>query len=408
MNKHIDIAAPLAQDYKVIFHNPDPEQYVEGCGLVRLEHGDLVAAVPVVPRQVWSQERRVTQSRTHILKSGDGGSTWSKLAELPYYSGIPWVHDGAVYLFANKGGEAYRNDNLLLLRSEDDGVNWSDPVTLFVGHFWNCHTGMVIRENRLYWAVDDLGLTDVAYNNPHDIPLGAGRAPRVVSGDLTRDPMDPASWRMSNPVPFPGNTEALVNVRFEEPYDHYLEPNVIDVNGQIRMLVTVKLRKQSTANVCAVLDVSDEGNKLSAAFTQYAFMPGGQLKFCVIWDAASRMFWATANMAVDSQRMLDLQDTTGKEDPIYAYTPGGDDRRFLMLYYGLDGLNWFQAGCIAQASNMAESFMYAKPVIDGDDLAIISRTSVDAPNRHDANYATFHRVRDFRRLALNLYMHTGE
>ena len=74
-----------------------------------------------------------------------------------------------------------------------------------------------------------------------------------------------------------------------------------------------------------------------------------------------------------------------------------------MLLYGLDGLNWFQAGCVAQAPKISQSFMYAAPVIDGDDLAIVCRSSIAAPHQHDADYATFHRVRDFRRLALNLF-----
>ncbi len=73
-----------------------------------------------------------------------------------------------------------------------------------------------------------------------------------------------------------------------------------------------------------------------------------------------------------------------------------------MLMYGVDGLNWFQAGCVAQAARISQSFMYPRPVIDGADLAILSRTSVNAPNQHDADYATFRRVHDFRRLALNL------
>jgi hypothetical protein len=47
--------------------------------------------------------------------------------------------------------------------------------------------------------------------------------------------------------------------------------------------------------------------------------------------------------------------------------------------------------------------MYACPVVDGGDLAIIARSSVNAPNQHDADTATFHRVRDFRKLALDLY-----
>lgn len=52
-------AAPLAQDYTVVVHNPDPEYDVEGCGLARLEDGGLLAVVPIVPRHKWTVERRV-------------------------------------------------------------------------------------------------------------------------------------------------------------------------------------------------------------------------------------------------------------------------------------------------------------------------------------------------------------
>jgi hypothetical protein len=42
-------------------------------------------------------------------------------------------------------------------------------------------------------------------------------------------------------------------------------------------------------------------------------------------------------------------------------------------------------------------------LIDGDDLVILSRTSRDAANQHDADLATFHRVRDFRPLAAPIW-----
>jgi hypothetical protein len=115
------------------------------------------------------------------------------------------------------------------------------------------------------------------------------------------------------------------------------------------------------------------------------------------------MFWATANLVVDSQGVNDWWSKAEKQGVVrYASGLGGNDRRFLMLLYGIDGLNWFQAGCIAQAPKISQSFMYARPVFDGDDLAIIARSSVNAPNQHDADYATFHRVKDFRKLALKL------
>ncbi len=136
-------------------------------------------------------------------------------------------------------------------------------------------------------------------------------------------------------------------------------------------------------------------------FVQYSPMPGGQLKFCVLWDEVSRMFWATANVPVDSQNQFGWWEE-GRKEKVLKGPSGGNDRRFLMLLYGLDGLNWFQAGCIARAGKLSQSFMYARPAIDGKDLAVLCRSSVAGPNQHDADYATFHRVPNFRALALDL------
>ena len=150
---------------------------------------------------------------------------------------------------------------------------------------------------------------------------------------------------------------------------------------------------QSTAGLAAVYDVNDDGERLSAKFIQYHPRPGGQVKFFILWDEVSQMFWSTANLVVDSQNTFDWWEEEGR------LSHGGKDRRFLMLFYGLDGLNWFQAGCIAQGDRISQSFMYATPVVDGDDLVVISRSSINAPDQHDANYATFHRVKNFRKLA---------
>jgi len=108
-----------------------------------------VAVVPVVSSSTkggWTAR----PSTTHIVRSTDGGQTWNGVAQLPYSTAIPWVHDGSLYLFACKAGTAYRNDDLFLLRSQDRGASWTDPVTLFQGHFWNCHCGMIQREDRIY------------------------------------------------------------------------------------------------------------------------------------------------------------------------------------------------------------------------------------------------------------------
>ncbi len=387
------VAAPLAQEYTVVFRNPDPEYYVEGPGLMRFDDGSLLAVVPVVPREQWSEERRLAHSVVHLLRSSDRGATWEPLADLPYYSAAPWRDGDTLYLFANKPGIGKkRNADLLLLRSDDRGRTWSAPVTLFTGNYWNCHTAMVQRDRRIYWAVDDLS-------------LGKKRGPRLVAGDFAGDPMNPQSWRISEPLPFSGAPEALWNPKFAAQSDQWLEPNVIEVNGQLRVLMTVKLKRQATANLCAVLDATDTDGQLALKFIRFNSMPGGQLKFCVLRDDATKLFWLTSNLPVASEDTFGWSAAAEKEG---HFKSSAGDRRTLMLSYGADGLNWFPAGCIAQAPKLSQSFMYARPMIDGDDLAIIARSSIDAPNQHDADCATFHRVRDFRRLALGLHPQTDE
>ena len=47
--------------------------------------------------------------------------------------------------------------------------------------------------------------------------------------------------------------------------------------------------------------------------------------------------------------------------------------------------------------------MYPSAVTDGDDLVILSRTSRDSGDQHDADLCTIHRVPNFRALALDLH-----
>ena len=49
------------------------------------------------------------------------------------------------------------------------------------------------------------------------------------------------------------------------------------------------------------------------------------------------------------------------------------------------------------------SFMYPSAAIHGGDLVLLSRTSRDSRDQHDADLCTIHRVRDFRSLAMDLH-----
>jgi len=378
-------AAPLAQEYTVVLSQAASEiRKIDGPGLAKMPDGTLVAVVTVEPRG---------PTRVQVAESSDGGQHWKLTAQLPYNAAVPWVHRGSLYVFAHpKGTKPYREDDLLLLRSDDAGKTWSKPVTLFEGHFWNVQTGMAIRQGRLYWSADDYVAT-------------SKRGPRVVVCDLSADPMNPKSWRISNHVGFPGLPDSLLNPNMKGSYpsQRMLEPNVLNVGGRIRVLAAVKPPLQATTNLCAVFDVTDDGKNVKLSFTQFHPMPGGQVKFCIVWDEVSQLFWATLNLAADGQDRFRMEDPREKRSgKKYDGAIGGNDRRFLMLFYGLDGLNWFPAGCIARAGRLSQSFMYPSHIVDGDDLLVVARSSVNGRNRHDADTCTFHRVRQFRKLAMNL------
>jgi hypothetical protein len=176
------------------------------------------------------------------------------------------------------------------------------------------------------------------------------------------------------------------------------------MNGQLRLLTAIRFRRPMATGLCAVFAATDEGGGLGLAFHRLGPLPGGQLRACLLRDEVSGLFWSTSNLAAESE---DLFSWAKEEAGRGRYKTAAGDRRFLMLSYGRDGLDWFPAGCVAQAGRLAQSFMDARPVIDGNDLAIIARASIQAPNQQDPDHATFHRVRDFRGLALKLLSEEG-
>ena len=166
--------------------------------------------------------------------------------------------------------------------------------------------------------------------------------------------------------------------------DHWLEPNVVNVNGRIRVFVRLRIDRQTTAHLCAVCDVADDGEELELRFTQLHPLPGN-CYFHIIRDepvaAHSRTDGARCGAAVGSQhgyfwavtslptRTQDLE--WGREMAARGLLKGraGNERRFLMLMYSLDALNWFPAGCIAMWPSPGQGFQYNALLVDGDDLA---------------------------------------
>jgi hypothetical protein len=167
----------------------------------------------------------------------------------------------------------------------------------------------------------------------------------------------------------------------------------------------------------SVCQLEDDGTTMKYRFVQFYPFPGGQNKFKIIYDDKSGLYWTCSSMVPDP-----YQPPQPLADQSFAGNPG-NTRRILMLSYSIDGLNWFQAGCVAMSRNPLESFHYSSQVVIGNDLLVLSRSSIGGDtkygkytwdsgitsgkaklpyNNHDSNMITLHRVKNFRSMALDL------
>ena len=381
---------PLAQDFAVAARVPDPRRYFfHDPNLARLDDGTLIVAAPQ-----WGRRGTDVGRSLRIVRSGDGGATWTDLPTLPYEEGRPFVVDGQLLMFVQE--RTHRD--FQIVTSDDRGETWTDPRTVIEGPLWNISTAQVIRPDALYWAMD------------HDSAGIDYKGKVMVRWDRAKSPLDADAWSLSNVAPLPDLPAALTRGLYTADNGRglhrsspspfvWLEPNTVEVGGKIRVFVRSVIDNYATANIAAVLDYDEAANELR--FTQFAAWPGGQCKFFIIHDEPHRMYWMLSNLATNSQDLLGWGDRMRKT----KYTGGpGNERRWLFLHYGIDCLNWLPAGCVARwPDSVHRSFMYPSAAIDGDDLVILSRTSRDAEDQHDADLCTIHRVRDFRSLAMDLH-----
>jgi hypothetical protein len=307
--------------------------------------------------------------------------------------------------------------------SEDGGSTWSEPVPI-IRRTGPAGTGDARKQGA--WEVPTEATTQgdhwygtnqtAVVEKDGRLYMSAGencQTMAVAVCDLAGGILNPQAWRMSGQVSMPIPREVDPGY-FTGPAMRCLEGNVIrtgtrlsaDATGtkeRLRLLARAVIDRYGTSSMAAVFEIEDDGITPRLTFTQLYPIPGGQGKFFIVYDEASRLYWMASNLPANTQGWVDSPEKL----------PRGNDRRFLMLWYACDALNWFPAGCIARTEHLTEAFMYPVMIVDGDDLAILVRTSKRysgpraearaANGFHDANLMTFHRVRNFRSLAMNIW-----
>lgn len=206
-------------------------RYLCSPSLLRLPNGDLLAGM-----DLFGPEKG--QCLTLLFTSSDNGNNWRYVTDLyPFYWGNLFLHKGAVYAL----GQSQEYGDLMIIRSEDGGYTWSEPSLLLYGSSVRCsaggpqHTPMHITtyKGRMYASYE--------YGN---WSIG-GHQPGVISVDENTDLMQAENWSFSETLPYTGQWAANSGTRGDA-----IEGNmVIAPNKRLYCLMRYKVGELLKARV---------------------------------------------------------------------------------------------------------------------------------------------------------------
>jgi len=349
-------ARPTAKPPGVVIDtSPDfGRVYVGSPSLAVLPNGDYVAS------HDWFGPG-TKYNRTAVLGSSDRGKTWKHLTDIQgqWWSNL-FVHNKALYIM----GVNRRYGQVVIRRSTDGGKTWTEPKDGNTGLLTdddNCHCApvpVVFHNGRIWRAMED--------RNP---PSGWGTTFRsfVLSAPVDADPLKRDNWTFSN----------RLRTKPEWLGGGWLEGNVVVTpDGKLVNLLRVALKGGDKA---AIVRVSDDGTTVTFdPEKDFIDFPGGSNKFTIRYDEKTKRYWSLVNK---------------EKDPV-AY------RNILTLTSSADLRTWkVESIILRHHDSKHHAWQYPDWLFEGDDLIAVSRTAWDGShNAHDANYMTFHRIANFRKL----------
>ena len=120
--------------------------------------------------------------------------------------------------------------------------------------------------------------------------------------------------------------------------------------------------------------------------------PGGQMKFHILYDEVTSLYWLLSSQATDS---MTRPDRLGAD----RFNLPNNERHRLVLHFSKNCVDWCFAGRVADSGAVKQGRHYASMAIRGDDLHVLSRSGdARAHSAHDGNLITFHTIRGFRGL----------
>jgi hypothetical protein len=350
-------------------------QFIGSPSIAILPNGDYVASHDLFGPK--STEHVSAVSR--IYRSSDKGKTWKQIAEIngQFWSKL-FVHQSTLFLM----GTNRHHGNTIIRKSTDGGASWTVPSDANNGLLkegeYHCAPMPVIEHNGKLWrAMED------AAGPPKQ--WGKRYSAFMMSIPLESDPMIASNWTSSNIMRF---DSTYLNGHFTG----WLEGNAVAApDGSIVDILRVDDRT-TLDEKAAIVTISADGK--TATFDRdkgFVNFPGGGKKFTIRYDPRSKLYWTLSNVIPDEIKAANK----GKAP--------GSIRNTLALMSSKDLINWeFRRTLLQHADVVKHGFQYVDWLFDGKNILFLSRTAYDdglggARNNHDANFLTFHKIKNFRK-----------
>lgn len=408
---------PLAQNYVLVAKSPDAKNMpLYSPSILRLKSGRLVISYTEARKK-----ENTDDTFQVILTSDDGGKTWTKRAESTGLQGRIFEANGSLYYIATGAG-------LPISRSNDDGMTWSTPVNLTgKDKSWQQTAANVWYANgNVYLVMELRGRKIEAWG-------AAEKAPVLMRAKLGDDLTKPESWTYSSTLMF---ADIIPGFRENEPDIDYFgipfykqtyptrsrispgrsfspmgwaEANVVQIldpdnywydpaGKTFHIFLRALTGMTNYGAMCKVVE-NDDGTMTTSLETApsgkkvlFVPMPGGQMRFHVLYDEKTKLYWLLSSQTTDSM-------TRAEKLPPERHDLAFGERNRLVLHFSKNMIDWCFAGVVAIGDSPKESRHYAAMDFDGDDLVILSRSGdKDAHSAHEGNMITFHRVKNFRDL----------
>jgi len=373
----------------VIHHLPaSTRTYIGSPTLAILPDGTYVAAHDYFGPA--SSEHRLAV--TDIFASHDAGQSWEKQCRVngAFWSNL-FMHANDLHLL----GVTRHHGPIVIRRSRDGGRTWTEPTDAATGlltpdgEFHTAPMPMLTHGGRLWRGFEDASGGGGWGKRYMAMMLSA---PTETDGRPT-DLLDSSSWTMATPLRSDPSWLGGIG--------GWLEGNAVaDEQGRILDILRVDTKPGEPERV-AIVEVSPDGTTMrfdpENGFVEF---PGGAKKFTIRQDpetpsGAGKPRWWTLATAVP---------------PSVAAAHSGSRpttlRNTLVLMASDDLRNW-EIRCVVlhHPDSRKHAFQYVDWLFDGEDIVAVSRTAHDddaggAHRAHDANYLTFHRLREFRRLSM--------